>query len=624
MSWIFDLYHTYEKNAVQVGKREQNQKGETYTLLPVSHTTQTAHIEVVVTPDGQFHSARVLQKEDDRVTLIPCTEASSSRSGSKIAPYPLHDKLVYVAGDCEAYGITFKGEEPFLHYIKNLKKWTESSYSHPKIQSIYNYLSKGNLIEDLVKYRILYVDDYGKLLKKWDPKRGEKPSIFTSVTNEQSVAFVRFSVRSTEEVMEEVWNDREVQTAFLSYHQSELEGNELCYVTGDALPVATSHANKIRHAGDKAKLISSNDKSGFTFRGRFNKSDEVATVSYEVSQKAHNALKWLINRQGTIIDERAFVIWGIDNGPEVINSFNFAEDDECIPTTNEHYALQVKKALLGFENNLSGDDDVKILILDGATTGRLSALYYQKLDKKLYLDRLEVWYVNCIWEIQYWSPKVEKTVTRIGTPLLRHIAIAAYGKQNDKLIKETIERLLRFIVEGKKVPLSIKKSLIQRASNPLKMERWEWEQALRITCAVLNREGRCEVAVKQDNTERDYLFGRLLAVADVIEQKILNRLGEKRETNAKKYMERFSRLPESTWKLLREQKLAPYLARTSQGSKIYYENLINEIEAKISFNDFNDVPLNGRYLHGFSSQRIELQKKEQNESEEVKNEIVGK
>src|SRR5699024_1739147 len=68
-------------------------------------------------------------------------------------------------------------------------------------------------------------------------------------------------------------------------------------------------ANKIRHAGDKSKIISGNDKSGFTFRGRFTTPNEAASISYEVSQKAHNALKWLIQRQGEIIDNRVFLIW---------------------------------------------------------------------------------------------------------------------------------------------------------------------------------------------------------------------------------------------------------------------------------------------------------------------------
>lgn len=77
-------------------------------MLPISHTTQTAHIEVNITEDGQFHSATVIKE----VTVIPCTEDSANRAGSKIAPYPLHDKLSYVAGDFVTYGGEIKKKNP--------------------------------------------------------------------------------------------------------------------------------------------------------------------------------------------------------------------------------------------------------------------------------------------------------------------------------------------------------------------------------------------------------------------------------------------------------------------------------------------------------------------------------
>src|SRR5690606_38999353 len=100
MSYLLKLYETYEANRDQVGVIRKAQNGQEYTLLPISHTTQTAHIEVLVTEEGEFHSASILGKKGE-ITLIPCTEDSASRSGTKIAPYPLHNKLSYVAGDLD-------------------------------------------------------------------------------------------------------------------------------------------------------------------------------------------------------------------------------------------------------------------------------------------------------------------------------------------------------------------------------------------------------------------------------------------------------------------------------------------------------------------------------------------
>lgn len=96
MSWLLNLYETYESNLDRVGEIEKTNNNRYFTLLPISHTTQNAHVEVNITEEGEFHSATVIDK-DDASTLIPCTEESSSRAGAKIAPHPLHDKLSYVA-----------------------------------------------------------------------------------------------------------------------------------------------------------------------------------------------------------------------------------------------------------------------------------------------------------------------------------------------------------------------------------------------------------------------------------------------------------------------------------------------------------------------------------------------
>ena len=72
---------------------------------------------------------------------------------------------------------------------------------------------------------------------------------------------------------------------------------------------ADQHPAKLRNDGDKAKLISSNDTSGFTFRGRFLTADQAATVGFETTQKAHFALRWLISRQGYRKGDLAIVAW---------------------------------------------------------------------------------------------------------------------------------------------------------------------------------------------------------------------------------------------------------------------------------------------------------------------------
>jgi CRISPR-associated protein Csd1 len=149
------------------------------------------------------------------------------------------------------------------------------------------------------------------------------------------------------------------------------------------------------------------------------------------------------------------------------------------------------------------------------------------------------------------------------------------------------------------------------------MERWEWEKTLSITCALINEKEELNVALDTENTKRDYLFGRLLAIADVLERIALGS-EEQRATNAIRYMNAFSRHPERTWKTI-QACLQPYQAKL--GAKaIYLSRMIDEVASRIEIENFNNKPLSGLYLLGFYSQRHELyRKKDKTEDDDQKN-----
>lgn len=618
MSWLLNLYETYQANLDFVGEIKRTYNDREYTLLPVSHTTQNAHIEVTVTADGEFHSAVVIAK-DDMSTLIPCTEESASRAGSKVAPYPLHDKLSYVAGDFVTYGGKIKKEEPFAAYIRNLEAWANSPYACTKVKSIYSYLSKRTLIRDLVQEKVLFLDAEGRLIEKWDKKaeelHGEKPKLFSLIAGEQESAFIRLNVRPHTGVTENVWRDAEVYDSFVNFYSQQLGTEDYCYVSGEFVPSTERHANKIRHAADKAKLISANDTSGFTFRGRFTNSGDAASISYEVSQKAHNALKWLINRQAKVIDQRVFLVWGnkdLDVPDPMEDFFNLDSEAEStspnVSYTNEEFAMEVAKALGGYRNKLGERENtnVNIMVLDSATTGRMAVLYYRNMDKNLYLDKLIEWHSTCVWFHRYRKNAKGEFVIAPGAPSTKDIAFATYGPNgSDKVIKGLMERMLPCIVDGREIPGDIVRSAIHRASNPVAMEKWEWEKTLSITCALINKKEKCNMALETENTDRSYLFGRLLAIADVLERSALD-ADEKRSTNAIRYMNSFSRYPERTWGII-QSALQPHQARLGSRAR-YYSSLIDEVASKFTSETFNNTALTGKYLLGFYSQRHELYK----------------
>ena len=98
LAWFRTLAETYDVYADLAGVV----KNEQAVLLPISHSTFNAQIELTIDEDGNFRGAKKLEKGKDAVTIIPVTEDSAARS-SGIAPHPLCDKLCYIAGDYALY-----------------------------------------------------------------------------------------------------------------------------------------------------------------------------------------------------------------------------------------------------------------------------------------------------------------------------------------------------------------------------------------------------------------------------------------------------------------------------------------------------------------------------------------
>ena len=115
---------------------------------------------------------------------------------------------------------------------------------------------------------------------------------------------------------------------------------------------------------------------------------------------------------------------------------------------------------------------------------------------------------------------------------------------------------------------------------------------------------------------RDYLYGRLLAVAEGIEGYSLYLSDEKRLPTAIRMMQRFADRPFSTWRTI-ELALQPYIQRlqNKRGGFVYKQlSLIDEIMELFRKEDFsNDKALTGEFLLGFHSQRLELGKKKEKE-----------
>jgi len=623
MSWIQKLYETYDNCRSMIGV-EENVKN--VPLLPLCHTTQMAQIEIAIDGEGKFKRARVIPKDEAR-TIIPCTEKSGGRTSGE-APHPLCDKLQYVAVDYLRY--TNSKTSYSASFIDQLEQWCASEYSDPKALAVLKYVKQGNIIGDLIQHQVLVEGKEGQLLNKLDIKEDEDiPKIF-EVLALQEDAFIRWIVEISGDPETKIWRNKPLWDKWIHYYFNTKSDKSLCYVTGENNFVADQHPAKLRNDGDKAKLISSNDTSGFTFRGRFLKSEQAATVGFETTQKAHFALRWLISKQGYRKGDLAIVAWATsgknipqptDDSLSLLDISDLPTDDAPRTSVAQDVAIKIKKKIAGYGKELGNTTDIAVLGLDSATPGRMAITYYRELTGSDFLLRLDDWHTSCSWIHHYRFADIpdeisdqskRKNIPFIGAPAPNDIAEVAYGSRlDDKLRKATIERILPCIIDGQPLPRDLVESVVRRASNRVGIRdaddkyEYEWNKTLSIACALFNnynRKENYEMALDPDRKTRDYLYGRLLALADSLEEWALNEANEKRETNAARLMQRFAERPHSTWRTI-ELALTPYKARLGGKSK-KRQQMIDEVIASFDPDDFlYDKRLSGEFLLGYHCQR---------------------
>ncbi|MGE0820476.1 MAG: type I-C CRISPR-associated protein Cas8c/Csd1 [Candidatus Binatia bacterium] len=634
MSWMQKLYETYEQcaNAPQFVDAEP-------PLLPVCHVTQNAQIEIVLDEQGNFLPGRtqIIEKGDAQKTIIPCTEDSGGRAGQKPITHPLCDKLQYVAGDYLTFGgqvtsgFSKNPREPHQSYLSLLSQWVNSPYAHPKATAICEYVKRGQVIHDLVQEKILQLADDGKLLAVWNGEKKDTPKIFKAMPAGQTPenAFVRWRVETRGDPLSATWEDRDLMDAWIAFDASQNQDQGLCIVKGETALLARNHPKRLRNGGDGAKLISSNDTSGFTFLGRFTDARQACGIGFDVTQKAHNALRWLIGRQAYRNGDQVVVAWAV-SGKSIPDPFANSHELFDIQIDLPEVASQVEgdvgqafskklaRLIAGYRADLGSTNEIVVMSLDSATPGRMAMTFYRELTGSEFLERVQAWHENVVWHQHY-----SNDLRFVGAPSPKDIAEAAFGRRlDDKLRKATVERLLPCIIDGQSIPRDLVESTIRRACNRAGLEHWEWEKNIGIACALFKgyfAERNYQMALEPDRTTRDYLYGRLLAIAEHIENRALYVARERRETSASRLMQRFADRPYSTWRTI-ELSLAPYKSRLRAKRPAFLSEMEKQIDVVIDAfqaKDFTDEKrLSGEFLLGYHCQRQTLWNKSEPDSDD--------
>jgi CRISPR-associated protein Csd1 len=393
---------------------------------------------------------------------------------------------------------------------------------------------------------------------------------------------------------------------------------QLCYASGEYVPSTYKHPSKIRNSGDKAKIMSTNDESGFTYRGRFADKEQAVSVGYEYSQKIHNALRWLREKQGRNIDSLTVIVWAsaMQDIPDSSESFfddSFFDDlpdekQEVIPSTMPMYMDMLNKRIFGVREKLEPNTKVMIMGLDAATTGRINISMYSELESSRYLANIEKWHSETAW-LRFYGKSKKKMINSFSVyDIIRYAFGTEQGAFVDcdkKLMRDNILRLLNCITNGAKLPSDIVYAIYLKASNPLAYDNnYNHRSVLETACGmirknIIDRKGDVSMAYDPSITDRSYLYGCLLAIADKAESEAYDEQERNvRVTNARRYWNAFSQRPYMTWGVI-EERLRPYMDKLGK-SQVKYSKWINEIVSKMDEKIFmNNSRLEPLYLLGY-------------------------
>lgn len=362
---------------------------------------------------------------------------------------------------------------------------------------------------------------------------------------------------------------------------------------------------------------------------------------------------------GTLTGNQAIVVWAIKRPEEkpVLNpqsgSFDFDDsfssiadeskalhDDisDALNATNVQYAKIFSRVLRGYE----GAEDLKkhndpmvVVILDAATTGRLGVTFYCELQKDEYIKRILQWHVDAAWPLTSFKKSIVEGAERVnvvqyeGAPSFTDIINCACdtsdrsSKSYKRFAKDVKERLIECMFGGAQFPMSILNAACHKVTRPMGYDNIRvWRRDFEIACSLWKKhyidetrkqhrqEDVITMYLEPNRDDRDYLYGRLLALADNFEESVLRKQGVKdRPTNAIKLMSNFTAKPYTTWGTLWKQ-LTPYLKSANGGS--WFRNEVDDVMALFKEGDFEDnKALSPMFLLGYSCQRRASRRKAQ-------------
>ena len=519
------------------------------------------------------HNGNFIRFEDRRIDKRQAqkfmVKKSVGRSSAPVANY-LYDNSAYV------FGYSDKGNAD--KYFDTFKK---------KVEEIYK--AAPDILDMKAVFRFYQMDSSTILLKmQQDPLWSEVEKNL----NKKYSTFT-FLIEGDTRVVAE-------KEELIGLLNTEEKGQEqICLVSGEkGKSVATTTATMIPGSQATAKLVAFQVKSGYDSYGKekgFN-----APISEKAEFAYTSALNHMLasnSRNKFLIGNRTFLFWASKNDEagsqaeeSLFSLFGFQDQDDDPNRRIE----QVRKVFTSiYTGSIKTSLDDKFFILGLApNAARIAVTYWAEIQLKEFaalilrhFDDMEI--IDTRKE-----PKPYMSLRSILS------AVTLGGKASDAT-PNLPEAIVKSIFQGIAYPYTLFASSVRR----IRAEQSVGITRAAIMKAYLNRKSstkEIKVMLDKENQNQGYLCGRLFAVLDKIQGD-----ANSQHTIRERYMNAASATPAAVFATILNLS-SHHSEKLSEGRKIYYEKLKQEIVDKISSDGFPahlDLQDQGRFFVGYYHQQ---------------------
>ena len=398
------------------------------------------------------------------------------------------------------------------------------------------------------------------------------------------------------------------------------EDGQICLVSGQrGNIVETTTATMIPGSQATAKLVSFQVGSGYDSYGKLKGGN--APIGENAEFAYTTALNHLLesnSRNKFMIGTRSFLFWasrndvaGVQAEESIFSMFGF-DNQEDNPNRNIEKVRKVFQAIYSGEIKTSSEDTFYILGL-APNAARIAVVYWTEIPLKDFAGTI----CRHFEDMEVADMRLDKKPYMSLRSILSAVTLG--GKVSDAT-PNLPDAVVKSIFQGLPYPHTLFAACIRR----IRAESGDKDKnAVHITRAAIikaylnrlkNNETKILRMLDKENTNQGYLYGRLFAVLDKIQEEANNQ-----HSIRERYMNAASSTPAAVFSTILNLSNHHVENLKNEGRRVFFEKLKQEIISKIDADGFKaqlDLQDQGRFFIGYYHQRQDFfMKNEENNNE---------